>query len=195
MSLSLISTHSPPVVQLQLGVREELVAVEEEREGVEMDVAGLKVEKESEKKRRRGTRGRESARRDAALSLRAAVSVPLPLPPTWGCDDSTHVTARSAASAASTSSVRRMEPSLSSAREDPATDEGPESADLADPPARERRALEAAFFFLASETMVGCGVGARLEAAAKGERAAARAAAARRCERKNGVRAKPGSSR
>jgi len=47
-----------------------------------------------------------------------------------------------------------MEAILSRAREDPATEDGPESADLAEPPARERRALDAAFFFLASETIV-----------------------------------------
>jgi len=64
------------------------------------------------------------------------------------------VTARSLASAASASSVRRSEPSLSSAKEDPTADAGALSPDLADPPARDREALEAAFFFLASETMV-----------------------------------------
>ena len=77
-----------------------------------------------------------------------------PLLHTCGCEDRTHVTARSLASAASASSVRRSEPSLSSAKEDPTADAGALSPDLADPPARDREALEAAFFFLASETMV-----------------------------------------
>jgi hypothetical protein len=48
LSLSVCFQNAPPVVELQLGVGQQLVAVEEQGEGLEVDVARLKAEKKGE---------------------------------------------------------------------------------------------------------------------------------------------------
>jgi hypothetical protein len=45
-SQHLISCYSPPVVEFQLGIRQKFVAVEEQGEGVQVDVPGLRGRRE-----------------------------------------------------------------------------------------------------------------------------------------------------